>query len=458
MDMEQNETPHTYSTNDTAQEKESEKDINYKTPAAVGAEGGGSEPELEQLEPTPINLEEEEEEEEEDATRTTGTTEAVNVNVNLDSNFQATETASATTTTKHPEQQVEVEVEMTPVEDTVTVIHISEPESCPNKETATAAVKHVEPEKESGKEPAPVQGIAASASKDHHRHRQGTTTLAMDTDDPITIENNDKDHDADDDDDIVVTGTTETDTHKIHEQALAKSCSVLKDINTMLQDNPLFCSQGRAKEWEQEIQEILRKAAPKTIIGVLGNTGVGKSSLLNALLDEAAVLPTSGSRGCTAAVVELRFNSDLKKTKTQQQKKATTETETIPVYKGEICFLTLAEWGHELRILIDECSTHEEKTIYARPPDDQRQPDAAAAWGKFKKSNRQRDPKRPRANLAVSSMYQLIDQSISNHSLTPTFARSNLNIKKRQSKFRVRTWYAGALSRSAKGSGLQNPL
>jgi hypothetical protein len=103
--------------------------------------------------------------------------------------------------------------------------------------------------------------------------------------------------------------------------------------------------------------------------------------LLNALLDEAAVLPTSGSRGCTAAVVELRFNSDL--AKEQQATSIAIGTETVPVYKGEVEFMTLAEWGQELRILVDECSTHEEKTIYARPPDDQRQPDAAAAWGKY---------------------------------------------------------------------------
>jgi len=48
----------------------------------------------------------------------------------------------------------------------------------------------------------------------------------------------------------------------------------------------------------------------------------------------------------------------------------------------EVEFITVAEWSHELKLLVGECSTHEEKTIYARPPEEQRQSDAAAAWTK----------------------------------------------------------------------------
>ena len=158
------------------------------------------------------------------------------------------------------------------------------------------------------------------------------------------------------------------DPHKEHKDALEKSSAVLKEINDMLEKNPLLCSQDRRQEWSEKI-----KTAPNTTIGVLGNTGVGKSSLLNALLDEAAVLPTSGSCGCTATVVELRFNSDLQ--------------EEITVYRGEVEFITVAEWSHELKLLVGECSTHEEKTIYARPPEEQRQSDAAAAWTKINQVN-----------------------------------------------------------------------
>lgn len=52
---------------------------------------------------------------------------------------------------------------------------------------------------------------------------------------------------------------------------------------------------------------ILQKATkmPQTHIAVVGNTGAGKSCLLNALLDEEAMLPTSAMRACTAVVVEI---------------------------------------------------------------------------------------------------------------------------------------------------------
>ena len=55
-----------------------------------------------------------------------------------------------------------------------------------------------------------------------------------------------------------------------------------------------------------KIQDKLRM--PETIIAVVGDTGSGKSSLMNALLDHADILPTSGMRACTAVVVEITNN------------------------------------------------------------------------------------------------------------------------------------------------------
>lgn len=78
----------------------------------------------------------------------------------------------------------------------------------------------------------------------------------------------------------------------------------------------------------------------------------GKSSLLNGLLDEAAVLPTSGSRGCTAAVVELVFHSELlaKDNATNNDDENVSdvaEQPTVPVYRGEVEFITLEDWRKE---------------------------------------------------------------------------------------------------------------
>jgi len=169
-----------------------------------------------------------------------------------------------------------------------------------------------------------------------------------------------------DSDPAVPTVVAANEEHQKFDAAIEDSCDTLRKLDTLLTENPLFCSQQRRLDWQAEIKESLQQSAPRTVVGVLGNTGVGKSSLLNALLNEASILPTSGSRGCTAAVVELRHQP----------------AEADAVYTGRVEFIALQEWLDELKILLEECSTLDEKTIYARVPDGDAQPDAAAAWAK----------------------------------------------------------------------------
>ena len=52
-----------------------------------------------------------------------------------------------------------------------------------------------------------------------------------------------------------------------------------------------------------------RLSFPMSICNFKGDTGAGKTSLMNALLDHADVLPTSGIRACTAVVVQIVHNS-----------------------------------------------------------------------------------------------------------------------------------------------------
>ena len=73
------------------------------------------------------------------------------------------------------------------------------------------------------------------------------------------------------------------------------------------------------------------------------------------------MLPTSGSRGCTAAVVELVFHSDLLKGANGDEEANDNEVAVaaavapadsqqptnIPVYRGEVEFITLEDWRKE---------------------------------------------------------------------------------------------------------------
>ena len=73
------------------------------------------------------------------------------------------------------------------------------------------------------------------------------------------------------------------------------------------------------------------------------------------------MLPTSGSRGCTAAVVELVFHSDLLKGANGDEEAngneaavaaavATSDVQqptNVPVYRGEVEFITLEDWRKE---------------------------------------------------------------------------------------------------------------
>lgn len=166
---------------------------------------------------------------------------------------------------------------------------------------------------------------------------------------------------------------TKDETHEQQDKLIHDSKVILRKAKKILKENPQFALEGRISEWKDEIGHLLQDAVPKTQIGVLGNTGVGKSSLLNALLDEASILPTSGSRGCTAAVVELRYNDRL----CQE-----TKGKAVPVYSGVVEFMRLEDWRAELKHLVTEVCTHE-KTLYVRPPDPGTAPDTHAAWSKI---------------------------------------------------------------------------
>ncbi|KAI0546525.1 hypothetical protein F4679DRAFT_598606 [Xylaria curta] len=92
--------------------------------------------------------------------------------------------------------------------------------------------------------------------------------------------------------------------------------------------------------WIKSIGDLQKRTAPvRTVVGVVGNTGAGKSSVINALLDEERLLPTNCLRACTASPTEISFNHS---------------DDPRELYRAEIEFISAEEWVRELQILFSD--------------------------------------------------------------------------------------------------------
>ncbi|KAG9080212.1 hypothetical protein FS749_008085, partial [Ceratobasidium sp. UAMH 11750] len=114
---------------------------------------------------------------------------------------------------------------------------------------------------------------------------------------------------------------------------LAKAHQIANAIGLHLQQLDLGTAL-RKDVWLREVKSLKSQTLPQTMIAICGATGAGKSSLLNAVLDDN-IVPTSGMRACTAVVTEIGYHNKL-------------------MITAEIDFLTLAEWKAELIILLDD--------------------------------------------------------------------------------------------------------
>jgi energy-coupling factor transporter ATP-binding protein EcfA2 len=87
--------------------------------------------------------------------------------------------------------------------------------------------------------------------------------------------------------------------------------------------------------WEQRFRDVEERlqAEPEVSIALLGGTGAGKSTLVNALI-ESRLLPVSSMKACTSAVTEVAFGEGP--------------------YRGEVTFISRSAWHTELQLLTAE--------------------------------------------------------------------------------------------------------
>lgn len=73
---------------------------------------------------------------------------------------------------------------------------------------------------------------------------------------------------------------------------------------------PMADSKQREQvDWLTNIDRLKANSTKtRTVVAVAGPTGAGKSSLLNAVLDEEKMLSTSGYRACTSVITEVSYN------------------------------------------------------------------------------------------------------------------------------------------------------
>ncbi|KAL8974672.1 MAG: hypothetical protein Q9205_008119, partial [Flavoplaca limonia] len=141
-----------------------------------------------------------------------------------------------------------------------------------------------------------------------------------------------------------------------------------------------------AEHWIQQIDNLSKLAVKtKTVIGVVGNTGAGKSSVINAMLEEERLVPTNCMRACTAVVTEISYNY-------QEQP-----------YCAEIEFITAEEWAKELRVLFQDLLDGEGNVSRDCTNEDS---DAGVAYAKIKAVY----PQKTKEDISRSSIDRLLQE------------------------------------------------
>ncbi|TDZ99668.1 Nuclear GTPase SLIP-GC [Colletotrichum sidae] len=184
---------------------------------------------------------------------------------------------------------------------------------------------------------------------------------------------------------------TNCDDHTL--ESLEKSVKMGKDVL-----NNLECAlaaapadENQASVWLSEIKDMQSRSQPaKTVVGVVGSTGAGKSSVINAILEEETLLPTSCYRACTACATEISYNySD----------------DPSELYRADVEFITARDWIKELETLFTDLLDNSGN--FSRDctnPDS----DAGIAYAKIKAVH----PHKTREMISESTPEQLAGESV----------------------------------------------
>ncbi|AEO60671.1 hypothetical protein MYCTH_2310138 [Thermothelomyces thermophilus ATCC 42464] len=124
---------------------------------------------------------------------------------------------------------------------------------------------------------------------------------------------------------------------EILEKGVSIGVRVLENLKKSLASGP---AQTSGPGWLKAIADLEALAKPtRTIVGVVGNTGAGKSSVISAVLDEERLLPTNCMRACTASPTEISYNYS---------------EDPDELYRAEVDFITADDWLKDLRGLYSD--------------------------------------------------------------------------------------------------------
>ncbi|KAK7545338.1 hypothetical protein IWX49DRAFT_500418 [Phyllosticta citricarpa] len=144
-----------------------------------------------------------------------------------------------------------------------------------------------------------------------------------------------------------------------------------------------------AKEWLKCIHNLKsQNLKNRTILGVVGNTGAGKSSVINAILDEERLVPTNCMRACTAVVTELSWNES---------------NDRYSRYRAEIEFIKYDDWLKELQVLYSDLLDGNGNVSRDSSNSDS---EAGVAWAKIKAVY----PQKTREMIAAASPKKLAQE------------------------------------------------